>query len=78
MENINRRDFIKLSAATAGTIGISQVPFVNADETKISGELGKWIATTCQGCTSWCSVEGYVLDNKLIKVRGNENARSED
>ena len=75
MENINRRNFIKLSAATAGSFGIAQVPFVNADETKVAGELGKWIATTCQGCTSWCSVEGYVLDNKLIKVRGNENAK---
>jgi anaerobic selenocysteine-containing dehydrogenase len=75
MQNVNRRDFIKLSAATAGAAGIASVPFVSANEEKISGELGKWIATTCQGCTSWCSVEGYVLDNKLIKVRGNANSK---
>ncbi|MFA6788291.1 MAG: twin-arginine translocation signal domain-containing protein, partial [Arcobacteraceae bacterium] len=60
MQNLNRRDFIKLSAATAGAAGIASVPFVSANEEKISGELGKWMATTCQGCTSWCSVEGYV------------------
>lgn len=75
MQNLNRRDFIKLSAATAGAAGIASVPFVSANEEKISGELGKWIATTCQGCTSWCSVEGYVLDNKLVKVRGNPNSK---
>jgi anaerobic selenocysteine-containing dehydrogenase len=75
MQNLNRRDFLKLSAASAGAIGVANVPFVSANENKISGELGKWVATTCQGCTSWCSVEGYVLDNNIVRVRGNANAK---
>ncbi|MGD9553455.1 MAG: molybdopterin-dependent oxidoreductase [Arcobacteraceae bacterium] len=75
MQNLNRRDFIKLSAASAGAVGVASVPFVSANEETISGELGKWVATTCQGCTSWCSVEGYVLDDKLVRVRGNANAK---
>lgn len=75
MKNINRRDFLKLGAASAGAAGIATVPFASANEARIAGELGKWVATTCQGCTSWCSVEGYVLDNRLVKVRGNANAK---
>ncbi|WP_428026360.1 molybdopterin-dependent oxidoreductase [Arcobacter sp.] len=76
MQNLNRRDFIKLGTVSAGVVGFANIPFANATNQKlVSGELGKWIATTCQGCTSWCSVEGYVFDNKLIKVRGNANAK---
>jgi anaerobic selenocysteine-containing dehydrogenase len=72
MKNLDRRNFLKLSAVSAGAIGITQVPFVNA-KTRVAGELGKWVASTCQGCTSWCSIEGYIMDNKLVKVRGNAN-----
>jgi len=77
MKNLNRRDFLKLGAASAGAAGIATVPFASASEStqSVPGELGKWIPTTCQGCTSWCSIEGYVLDNRLIKVRGNANAK---
>ncbi|MHC4592273.1 MAG: molybdopterin-dependent oxidoreductase, partial [Planctomycetota bacterium] len=31
--------------------------------------------TTCQGCTSWCSVQVYVQDGRAIKVRGNPNSK---
>lgn len=73
---LNRRDFLKLSGATATvTAGtITSMPVDLSAESKLD-EVGKWVATTCQGCTSWCSAEAYVFDNRVIKVRGNENAK---
>lgn len=74
---LNRRDFLKLSGATAtvtaGTLG--SMPLDLSAQTKLD-EVGKWIPTTCQGCTSWCSAEAYVFDNRVIKVRGNENSKA--
>jgi anaerobic selenocysteine-containing dehydrogenase len=32
----------------------------------------KWMATTCQGCTSWCPVQVLVINGRAVKVRGNE------
>ncbi len=71
---INRRDFLKATALTAGAVGIAQIPEIEAN-TQVSGEVGKWVASTCQGCTSWCSIQGYVVDGRLVKVRGNPNAK---
>ena len=33
---------------------------------------GKWVATTCQGCTAWCPKQAYVQNGRVIHVRGNE------
>jgi anaerobic selenocysteine-containing dehydrogenase len=30
---------------------------------------------TCQGCTSWCSKQVYVIDGRAIKVRGNPHSK---
>lgn len=70
---INRRDFLKTTAAgTAGaTMATGTVSLLNAKKSGPGGELGKWVPTACQGCTSWCSVEGYVIDGRVTKVRGN-------
>ena len=38
-------------------------------------ESGEWKATTCQGCTSWCSIQAYVVNGRAIKVRGNPNSK---
>jgi len=38
-------------------------------------ESGQWKPTTCQGCTSWCSIEVYVEDGRAVKVRGNSNSK---
>ena len=33
---------------------------------------GKWVATTCQGCTAWCPKQAYVQNGRVIHIRGNE------
>lgn len=78
--SINRRDFLKTTAGTAAVA--STVSFFPSEaeakigELKYEGEAGKWMSSTCQGCTSWCSIQGLVVDGKVIKVRGNPNSAS--
>ena len=38
--------------------------------------MGQWMPATCQGCTSWCSKQVYVIDGRAVKVRGNPIRRS--
>lgn len=66
---IKRRDFLKASVAACAAIALTgtslnafaQVPKPIAGE-KVSGstDAGKWIPSTCQGCTQWCPVEFFV------------------
>lgn len=80
MMSINRRDFLKTTAGTAAIA--STVSFFPSEaeakigELKYEGEVGKWMSSTCQGCTSWCPIQGLVVDGKVIKVRGNPNSPS--
>jgi len=37
-------------------------------------ESGEWKPTTCQGCTSWCAAQAYIVDGRVVKVRGNPNS----
>ena len=78
---ITRRSFIKsASAATGGAVvlGTAFKPalrtLAEASETA-AGETGEWKAATCQGCTSWCSKQVYVVDGRAVKVRGNPNSK---
>ena len=78
--SINRRDFLKTTAGTAAVA--STVSFFPSEaeakigELKYEGEVGKWMSTTCQGCTSWCAIQGLVQDGRVVKVRGNPNSAS--
>lgn len=79
--SLNRRDFLKTTAASAAAAGTASVFTTTEAEAKIGelsyeGEAGKWMSSTCQGCTSWCSIQGLVVDGKVIKVRGNPNSPS--
>ena len=78
---ITRRSFMKrASAATGGAIvlGTTLKPtlrtLAEASETTAGG-AGEWKAATCQGCTSWCSKQVYVVDGRAVKVRGNPNSK---
>ena len=77
---MKRRDFIKtaVAAGTAAAVGYNAGPELKAFA--LSGESpfpasGKWFPTTCQGCTSWCAVEVYIVDGHGIKIRGNANSK---
>lgn len=74
---ISRRSFIKASAVTGATVaGMSAkkpilTAFSESNDSDKKVESGKWIASTCQGCTSWCPVQVYVENGRALKVRGN-------
>jgi anaerobic selenocysteine-containing dehydrogenase len=77
---MTRRTFVKTSAVTGAAIaaGFGLRPELKAlaeASTSSSSEMGKWIASTCQGCTSWCSKQVYVVDGRAVKVRGNPNSK---
>ena len=78
---ITRRSFIKgASAATGGAVALGGTfkptlrALAEASETT-GGGAGEWKAATCQGCTSWCSKQVYVVDGRAVKVRGNPNSK---
>ncbi len=80
--SINRRKFLQISAATTAT-AVTAPPFFmpqKADakigELAYEGETGKWIPSTCQGCTSWCSIQGLVVGDRVVKVKGNPHSPS--
>jgi anaerobic selenocysteine-containing dehydrogenase len=78
---VSRRSFIKrASAATGGAIALGSTfkpslrALAKAGETG-TATAGEWKAATCQGCTSWCSKQVYVVDGRAVKVRGNPNSK---
>ncbi len=80
---ITRRSFLKLvsvgGGATAilggtGSLRLKALSLVDQARAQAS-QMGTWLPTTCQGCTSWCSKQVYVVDGRAIKVRGNPNSK---
>jgi len=79
-KGLSRRSFIKATAATgvAATLGSGMLPEMKAlaAASKSSGkDQGKWLPATCQGCTSWCSSQVYVINGRAVKVRGNPHSK---
>lgn len=79
--SISRRSFLKLMSASsgaamalAGTPKLRVFDFAKTAAAQTVG-MGEWLPTTCQGCTSWCSKQAYVIDGRATKVRGNPNSK---
>jgi len=77
---LSRRSFIKASSATGAAVvlGSGMKPEMTALAVAAKsdgGGKGRWIASTCQGCTSWCSKQVYVVDGRAVKIRGNPNSK---
>jgi len=77
---VSRRSFIQRTAiiGAALTLGGGIMPEMKALEaaTGPSAEgMGKWMPATCQGCTSWCSKQVYIIDGRAVKVRGNPHSK---
>ncbi len=76
-----RRTFLKMTGAVAGTatvLGVAAGPELRALTEKAAPSIsagGEWHPTTCQGCTSWCAKQVYVVEGRAIKVRGNPHSR---
>lgn len=76
---IKRRDFLKASAAIGVATAVAG-PSLNAlakshEQSSMGTDEGKWIPSTCQGCTQWCPVEFFVQKGRAVKVRGNQRSK---
>jgi len=75
---IKRRDFLKVSAAAGAVAALGGLKLnafaADKNQEQVSGatDAGKWIPTTCQGCTQWCPAECFVQNGRAVKVRGNQ------
>ncbi|MFN3406290.1 MAG: molybdopterin-dependent oxidoreductase, partial [Caldimicrobium sp.] len=77
---LDRRDFLKTGLLT-GLASLMGDPSLKAfaktatvgpkEKVEAKLEMGKWIASSCQGCTTWCPVEVMVLNGRAVKVKGN-------
>jgi anaerobic selenocysteine-containing dehydrogenase len=77
---LSRRSFVKASATTGAAIALGaglkpELKALAAASGKGSGDLGRWLPATCQGCTSWCSKQVYIIDGRAVKVRGNPHSK---
>ena len=75
---MSRRSFVK-GAGTVGVVaaaaGAPLLEFFTRDLSAQSPELmSRWVASTCQGCTSWCPVIVKVTDGRAVHLRGNPNS----
>ncbi len=79
---LNRRDFLKSSAAAGGVAATAamapQAAMAEDGPKPLPATPGKgvWKPTVCQGCTSWCAAEAFVQDGRVIKVRGHHLSKS--
>jgi anaerobic selenocysteine-containing dehydrogenase len=76
-----RRTFLKATGGTGLLAAISGGPLLNymavaATTEDRNATAGKWVASTCQGCTSWCPVQVHVRDGRAISVRGNPHSKA--
>ncbi len=74
---IKRRTFLKI-AGTAGVVAAVGTGCGRKKEEEevpaapeYSLEEGTWVASGCEGCTSWCAKEILVKDGRAVKVRAN-------
>lgn len=81
--NSSRRNFLKGAALVTAGLALSS-PMLRAFEPKgnkvdkFLAYEGKWIPSTCQGCTTWCAIEFFVQNGRVVKVRGNQQSKSNE
>lgn len=79
--SVTRRDFLRVSTSTGlvlmGTTGGLPIlrTLTRARGASRTVAPGVWRASTCQGCTSWCPVQVYVMNGRAVKVRGHAGAK---
>lgn len=78
---LSRRSFLGstvgtgLIAAVGGGPLLSHFAVASQPGRRAAG-IGKWVASTCQGCTSWCPVQVRVVEGRAVSVRGNPNSKA--
>ncbi|QIZ78168.1 arsenate respiratory reductase molybdopterin-containing subunit ArrA [Ferrimonas lipolytica] len=85
--NASRRQLLKRSLGGTTLLGLTggfafnpMLEAMAADLPKVDLRTGtgQWVPTTCQGCTSWCAKQVYIMDGRAIKVRGNPHSKIHD
>jgi anaerobic selenocysteine-containing dehydrogenase len=78
--SIPRRTFLKLAGAAGGAAVVAgrgalpELKAFAAGKPAVQTGAAEWLPMTCQGCTSWCSKQAYVVDGRAVKVRGNPSS----
>ncbi len=79
---VQRRSFLKTGAAAAAGVATGFVPLhgLTCDPRRSTPWRidGEWVATTCQGCTTWCPQEVFVQKGRAVRIRGNQHSRQND
>ena len=79
-KRVSRRGFLKGTAVAGLVATASGMPLLEFFESSKKGvqhkSMGKWVSSTCQGCTTWCPVQVYVIDGRVVKLRGNPSAKA--
>ncbi len=78
--SVSRRKFLQVSGSTGLVLigsgsGMPTLRALAQGSGKAKAGDGKWLASTCQGCTTWCPVQIKIMDGRAVKVRGNPNAK---
>jgi len=77
--NIKRKTFLKGMAATGALFAVNGPIFNSLALAKTSSSSdGKWLPTSCQGCTTWCPAEVFVQNGRAVKVKGNRYSKQND
>lgn len=76
---VTRRTFLGTAAGAGVFAAVGGAPLLRhfimtAQPERRSATLGKWVSTTCQGCTTWCPVQVRVIDGRAVSVRGNPHS----
>jgi anaerobic selenocysteine-containing dehydrogenase len=81
--HIRRRDFLKAGAVGGALLAAGCSPKMNALEpttvavpAEMGEKPGEWVASTCQGCTTWCPIEIFVQEGRAVRVRGNQLSKA--
>ncbi|WP_291318699.1 molybdopterin-dependent oxidoreductase [Desulfonatronospira sp.] len=77
---ISRRTFVKGAAVTGAGLAMGG-PVLRALSTDTvhaaPGVMqGEWKSTFCTGCTTWCSLQAYVVNGRAIKMRGHPQSKT--
>ena len=78
---VSRRSFLGVAAGTGLFSALSGGPLLHhfavaAQPVSRLKTFGKWISSTCQGCTSWCPVQVRVVDGRAVEIRGNPHSKA--
>ncbi len=84
---MDRRSFIRNGVGSMATLGVGELillnpstaramsyrPLADGRQRKVKNnyKTAKRVTSVCLNCSTVCGIEGFVQDNKVIKIRGN-------